>query len=108
MAERTLKGLSVAILIADGFEQVELTEPRKALDEAGATTKIVSPKHQRRQAWSFTDWSIEQPVDVELDQAKPEDLDAMLLPGGVIYPASLRIKPNVVTFAKQGQCADQR
>src|SRR3984885_11902005 len=77
----TLKGLNVAILVTDGFEQVELTEPRKALDEAGATTKIVSPKHQRARAWNFTDWSIELPVDVELDQAKPEDFDALLLPG---------------------------
>jgi putative intracellular protease/amidase len=108
MAERTLKGLSVAILIADGSEHVELTEPRKALDQAGATTKIVSPKHQRGWVWSFTDWRIEQPIDVEFDQAKREDLDAMLLPGGVINPDSLRIVPNAVTFAKPGRCADQR
>ena len=54
MAKDTLKGLNVAILVTDGFEQVELTEPRKALDEAGATTKIVSPKHQRVRAWKFT------------------------------------------------------
>ena len=95
-----LKGLNVAILVTDGFEQVELTEPRKALDEAGATTKIVSPKHQRVRAWNFTDWSIELPVDVDLDQAKPEDFDALLLPGGVINPDSLRIEPNAVAFAK--------
>jgi putative intracellular protease/amidase len=84
MANDTLKGLNVAILVTDGFEQVELTEPRKALDEAGATTKIVSPKHPRVRAWNFTNWSIELPVDVDLDQAKPEDFDALLLPGGVI------------------------
>jgi hypothetical protein len=90
----------VAILVTDGFEQVELTEPRKALDEAGATTKIVSPKHQRVRAWNFTDWSIELPVDVDLDRAKPEDFDALLLPGGVINPDSLRIEPNAVAFAK--------
>lgn len=100
MAQDTLKGLNVAILVTDGFEQVELTEPRKALDEAGATTKIVSPKHQRVRAWNLTDWSIELPVDVELDQAKPEDFDALLLPGGVINPDSLCIKPNAVAFAK--------
>jgi protease I len=100
MAKDTLKGLNVAILVTDGFEQVELTEPRKALDEAGATTKIVSPKHQRVRAWNFTDWSIELPVDVDLDQAKPEDFDALLLPGGVINPDSLRIEPNAVAFAK--------
>src|ERR1700722_4743867 len=100
MAKDTLKGLNVAILVTDGFEQVELTEPRKALDEAGATTKIVSPKHQRVRAWKFTDWSIELPVDVDLDQAKPEDFDALLLPGGVINPDSLRIEPNAVAFTK--------
>ena len=82
MAQDTLKGLSVAILVTDGFEQVELTKPRKALDEAGATTKIVSPKGERVGAWEFTDWSEEFPVDVPLDQAKPEQFDALLLPGG--------------------------
>ncbi|MBB3320237.1 MULTISPECIES: type 1 glutamine amidotransferase domain-containing protein [unclassified Rhizobium] len=100
MAEDTLKGLNVAILVTDGFEEVELTGPRKALDEAGATTKIVSPKHQHVRAWNFTDWSIELPVDVELDQAKPEDFDALLLPGGVINPDSLRIDSKAVGFAK--------
>jgi len=100
MVKDTLKGLNVAILVTDGFEQVELTEPRKALDEAGATTKIVSPKRQRVRAWNFTDWSIELPVDVDLDQAKPEDFDALLLPRGVINPDSLRIEPNAVSFAK--------
>ena len=100
MADSTLKGMKVAILVTDGFEQVELTEPRKALDETGATTKIVSPKHPRVRAWNFTNWSIELPVDVDLDQAKPEDFDALLLPGGVINPDSLRIEPNAVAFAK--------
>jgi protease I len=100
MAESTLAGLNVAILVTDGFEQVELTEPRKALDEAGATTRIVSPKSQRVRAWNFTDWGIELPVDVDLDQAKPEDFDALLLPGGVINPDSLRIEPRAVAFAR--------
>jgi protease I len=100
MAKDTLKGLNVAILVTDGFEQVELTEPRKALDEAGATTKIVSPKPDRVRAWNFTDWSVELPVDLALDQAKPEDFDVLLLPGGVINPDKLRMLPNAVAFAK--------
>jgi len=100
MAKGTLEGLNVAILVTDGFEQVELTEPRKALGGAGATTKIVSPKYPRVRAWNFTDWGIELPVDVELDQVKPEDFDALLLPGGVINPDSLRIEPKAVAFAK--------
>jgi PfpI family intracellular protease len=100
MAEDNLAGLNVAILVTDGFEQVELTEPRKALDEAGATTKIVSPKRDRVRAWNFTEWSVEFPVDVPLDQARSEDFDALMLPGGVINPDSLRIQPKAVAFAK--------
>ena len=68
MANESLKGLNVAILVTDGFEQVELTEPRKALDEAGAKTQIVSPKNEHVRAWKFTDWSIELPVDVKLNE----------------------------------------
>jgi len=100
MATDTLTAIHVAILVTDGFEQVELTEPRNALDEAGARTKIVSPKQERVRAWNFTDWSIELPVDVDLAQAKAEDFDAILLPGGVINPDSLRILPKAVAFAK--------
>jgi protease I len=100
MANNTLNGLKVAILVEDGFEQVELTEPRKALDAAGAQTKIVSPRDGKVRAWKFTDWGIELPVDVKLDQAKPGDFDALLLPGGVMNPDSLRMEPKAVAFAK--------
>jgi protease I len=100
MANDTLKGLKVAILVTDGFEQVELVEPRKALDEAGAETSIVSPKSGRVRGWKLTDWGDELPVDLSLDQAKPQDFDALLLPGGVINPDALRILPNAVAFAK--------
>jgi PfpI family intracellular protease len=100
MAEQTLKGLKVAILATDGFEQVELTEPRKALDQAGAETRVVSPKAGRIRGWKFTDWGDEVRVDAPLDQAKPEDFDALLLPGGVMNPDSLRMQPKAVAFAK--------
>jgi protease I len=100
MADETLKGLKVAILATDGFEQVELTEPRKALDQAGAETRIVSPKAGRIRGWKFTDWGDEVRVDTPLDQAKPEDFDALLLPGGVMNPDSLRMLPKAVAFAK--------
>src|ERR1700687_1435124 len=83
-AQQTLKGKKVAILVTDGFEQVELTEPRKALDQAGAQTSIVSPKADKVRAWKFTEWGDELKVDVALDKAKPEDFDALLLPGGVM------------------------
>jgi PfpI family intracellular protease len=100
MANESLRGLNVAILVTDGFEQVELTEPRKALDEAGAKTQIVSPKNEHVRAWKFTDWGIELPVDVKLKDAQPDDFDALLLPGGVINPDSLRIDPKAVAFVK--------
>jgi protease I len=100
MADKPLNGLKVAILVTDGFEQVELIEPRKALDEAGAETRVVSPKAERVRGWKFTDWGDEVRVDAPLDQAKPEDFDALLLPGGVMNPDSLRILPKAVTFAK--------
>lgn len=100
MADGTLTGLKVAILVTDGFEQVELTEPRKALDEAGAETSIVSPKDDRVRGWKFTEWGDELAVDVPLNQASPQDFDALLLPGGVINPDKLRTQPEAVAFAK--------
>ena len=89
--EQNLKGKKVAILVADGFEQVELTEPRKALDAAGAQTSIVSPKKDKVRGWNFTDWGEEIKVDVPLAQAKADDFDALLLPGGVMNPDTLRM-----------------
>jgi protease I len=100
MAEHALKGLKVAILVTDGFEKIELTEPRKALDEAGAETRIVSPKVDRVRSWNFTDWDQDLGVDVQLAQAKPKDFDTLLLPGGVINPDALRIQPEAVAFVK--------
>jgi protease I len=95
-----LKGLKVAILVEDGFEQVELTEPRKALDQAGAETRIVSPRGERVRGWNFRDWGDEFPVDVALERARPQDFDALLLPGGVMNPDALRIQAQAVAFVK--------
>lgn len=95
-----LDGLKVAILVDNGFEQVELTEPRTALDQAGADTRIVSPHDQQVRGWKFTDWGDNFPVDRPLNQARPEDFDALLLPGGVMNPDFLRIKPQAVAFIK--------
>jgi protease I len=100
MADGNLKGLKVAILITDGFEQVEMTEPRKALDQAGAETHIVSPKADRVRGWKFTDWGDEFTVDVALERAQPQNYDALLLPGGVINPDKLRMIPQAVDFAR--------
>jgi protease I len=100
MADERLDGLNVAILVADGFEEVELTEPRKALDQAGADTNVVSPKADRVRSWNFTDWGSDFPVDVPLEEADPDDFDALLLPGGVFNPDTLRIQPKAVAFVK--------
>ncbi|HVS04205.1 MAG TPA: type 1 glutamine amidotransferase domain-containing protein [Thermoanaerobaculia bacterium] len=85
-----LDDMKVAILVADGFEQVELEEPRKALEEAGATPRVVSPAEGKVKGWNHTDWGEEVPVDVPLDGADPADFDALLLPGGVMNPDKLR------------------
>jgi protease I len=96
----TLDKVKVAILVADGFEQVELTRPRRALDLEGADTRIVSPKPDRVRAWNFTDWGEEFPVDVPLTRARAEDFDALLLPGGVMNPDTLRMQVPAVAFVK--------
>jgi protease I len=100
MTSGILNDLKVAILVTDGFEQIEMTEPRKALDEAGAETRLVSPKDGRVKAWNFTDWGGTFPVDMPLDSARSEDFDALLLPGGVINPDMLRALPEAVAFVK--------
>ena len=100
MANENLQGVKVAILVEDGFEQVELTEPRKALEQAGAETQIVSPKSHTVRGWNFTEWGDEFPVDVALDRTEPEDFDALHLPGGVMNPDALRMQPKAVEFIK--------
>ena len=83
MAQKQLHGLKVAILATDGVEQVELLKPRQALKDAGAETKVVSPKSGKIKGWNHTEWGEQIPVDIELNNAKPDDFDALLLPGGV-------------------------
>src|SRR5262249_8852852 len=95
-----LKGLKIAILVENGFEQVELEEPRKALDAAGAKTSVVSPQKARVRAWNFTEWGKEIAVDMALDSAQPQDFDALLVPGGVMNPDALRMQPKAVAFVR--------
>jgi protease I len=95
-----LTGRKVAILVADGFEQVELAKPREALDKAGAQTDIVSPSGDEVQGWNHDKEGDAFEVDVKLDEAKPEDYDALLLPGGVMNPDTLRTIPAAVEFVK--------
>jgi protease I len=101
MTNGNLQGKKVAILATDGFEQSELLEPRKALDEAGATTQVVSPAGKKIKGWDQKDWGKEVSVDVPLDAANAEEFDALLLPGGVMSPDQLRMNPMAVQFVKQ-------
>jgi protease I len=96
----TLDGKKIAILATDGFEQSELLEPRKALDEAGAKTSVVSPTAKQIKGWNHKDWGNDVPVDVDLTAANPEEFDALLLPGGVMNPDQLRMNPAAVKFVK--------
>ena len=93
MRNSNLQGKRVAILVTDGFEQSELMEPRKALDEAGAKTVVVSPANGKVKGWNHTEWGNDVPVDMSLKSAKPNDFDALLLPGGVMNPDHLRMQP---------------
>jgi len=95
-----INNLRVAILVAEGFEQQELTEPRKALDEAGAVTQIVSPAEGEVQGWNHYDKADMFPVDVPLAQANAEDFDALMLPGGVANPDQLRMDGKAVQFIR--------
>jgi protease I len=96
----TLENLKVAILVDDGFEQAELSEPRKALDAAGAKTWVISAKPGRVRGWNKREWGDEVAVDLPLDAAKPSDFGALLLPGGVMNPDHLRMDPKAVAFAR--------
>jgi protease I len=100
MAQRKLEGVKIAILATDGFEQVELTEPRRALQEAGADTDIVAPKGSRIRGWKTKDWGDEVGVDATLADADPKDYDALVLPGGVMNPDHLRMEPRAVAFVR--------
>ncbi|WP_413669508.1 type 1 glutamine amidotransferase domain-containing protein [Mucilaginibacter sp. Mucisp86] len=95
----SLHGRKVAILTEEGFEQVELTSPKEALEQAGATVHIVSPQSGKIKAWDKTDWGIEIDVDKQLNDASPDDYDALVLPGGVLNPDKLRQNKDAVAFA---------
>lgn len=90
----------VAILTENGFEEVELTSPKKAMENAGFKVDIVSSETGHVKAWDKDHWSITLPVDVNLSDAKPEDYDALMIPGGVLNPDKMRTQNDYVAFAK--------
>ncbi len=100
MQRQTLQGKRIAILATDGFEQVELTDPKKALEEAGAITEVVSLKAGKIQGLNHMDQGDKIKVDKTLDQANSKDYDNLVLPGGVSNPDQLRMDPKAVAFVK--------
>jgi protease I len=95
-----LSGKRIAILATDGFEQSELTKPREALDQAGATTVVVAPKEGSIKGWNHTDWGESVDVDQTLNEVAPQEFDALVLPGGVMNPDHLRMDPEAVEFVR--------
>jgi protease I len=100
MAEKRLDGLRVAILVTKAFEEIEMTSPRQALEEAGAETVLIAPMEGKVQAFDGMEKSKEYPVDLPLDKANPGDFDALLLPGGTYNADKLRMEPKAQNFVK--------
>lgn len=99
--EHNLAGKKVAILATDGFEQDELFSPLEALRDANADVKVIAPGSEDKiKGWKYTDWGKKVKVDMPLDEARPEDFDALMLPGGVINPDKLRREAKAVEFVK--------
>lgn len=97
---KQLDGKHIAILVENGFEQVEMTEPRKALEAAGAKADLISPQKGEVRAWKSKEWGDKFRVDVPLESADPSRYDALLLPGGVMNPDRLRMNPQAVRFVR--------
>jgi len=96
-----LKGRKIAILATDGFEQVELTDPKKNVEAAGASTEVLSNKDGSIKGWKFTDWGDTVPVNKQVSKANVDDYDALILPGGQINPDKLRMDKAAVDFVQR-------
>jgi protease I len=95
-----LRGKKIAILVTDGFERVEMTQPRSALQKAGAETILISPKSDSVQGWNHFDKGEEFPVDLPLDRADANDYDGLVLPGGLANPDQLRVNDRAIAFIR--------
>lgn len=101
MAKDTLDGRKIAILATDGFEQSELMKPKQLLEEAGASTVVISPgDKQRIKGWNHGEWGEQADVDLPLGEARAADYDALVLPGGVINPDKLRLHDDAIDFIR--------
>ncbi len=97
---QTLSGCKVAIVLSDDFEQVEMTEPRKSFEQAGAQTTLIAPKAGQVQGVNHDEKADKFPVDLTLDQARPEDFDALLLPGGALNADFIRMDEHARQFVR--------
>ncbi len=91
----------IAILVENGFEQVEMTDPKQALEQAGAKAEIISPVQGKVKGWQHDHWGDEFPVDRSVSEARAADYDALLLPGGVMNPDKLRRNEHVMKFVRE-------
>jgi protease I len=96
-----LQGKRVAAIVTDGFEQIELLEPKGALEAAGARVDVVAPRAGTVRGWNHKEWGDNIPVDRTIDEVKPDEYDALLLPGGVMNPDHLRTNAQAVRFVRQ-------
>jgi protease I len=99
-AEKRLSNVRVAILATQGFEQAELIDTRKALDEAGALTVVIAPKAGKIQGMKHDEKADFVDVNLNLDKADPDDFDAVLLPGGALNADALRVEPKAQEFVR--------
>jgi protease I len=97
---KQLKGKRIAVLVDNGFEQVELVEPKKALEDEGARVDVISPQKGRVRGWQHAKLGDDIAVDAPLDDASPDVYDGLLLPGGVMNPDRLRMNPGAVRFVR--------
>jgi len=101
MAQKMLQELRVAIVATNGFEQAELIEPRKALDEAGARTIVIAPKAGKIQGFKHDEKAEKVEVDLTLNEANADVFDAVLLPGGALNADALRVEPKAQEFIRR-------
>lgn len=98
--EQVLKNKTIAILATDGVEHSELSKPKKALEEAGAQTVLVSLKSGKIKSWNHTDWGEAFTVDKTIDDVSSDDFDGLMLPGGVMNPDKLRMNPAAIALVR--------
>jgi len=108
MSKQNLNGRHIAVLATDGFEQSELQEPKRLLEEAGATVHVIAPDGAKQiKGWNKKDWGDSVKVDKPLEQAQADDYDALVLPGGVINPDKLRLDTKAIALIKAFGAADK-